>query len=168
MKYTSNEIVWPNTNSLFSLMECYWMRESLKHFSRNFHHQFSTRQSRKWIAKKINTGSLMTLLVFCLISLSSEMLRYMTSTEMEHLTFFPQWHAVQGAHCTWLERCFMQNTKLSSILGIFFFFFFNFILFFNFTILYWFCHISTWICHRYTCVPHPEPSSHLPPSTISL
>ena len=22
--------------------------------------------------------------------------------------------------------------------------------FFNFTILYWFCHISTWICHRYT------------------
>ena len=34
--------------------------------------------------------------------------------------------------------------------------FFNLILFFNFTILYWFCHISTWIRHRYTCVPHPE------------
>ena len=33
---------------------------------------------------------------------------------------------------------------------------FLFILFFNFTILYWFCHISTWIHHRYTCVPHPE------------
>ena len=32
------------------------------------------------------------------------------------------------------------------------FFFFNFILFFNFTILYWFCHISKWIRHRYTCV----------------
>ena len=31
------------------------------------------------------------------------------------------------------------------------------ILFFNFTILYWFCHISTWIRHRYTCVPHPKP-----------
>ena len=30
------------------------------------------------------------------------------------------------------------------------FFFFNLILF-NFTILYWFCHISKWICHRYTC-----------------
>jgi len=39
------------------------------------------------------------------------------------------------------------------------FFFFFFLLFFNFTILYWFCHISTWIHHRYTCVPHPEPSS---------
>ena len=40
--------------------------------------------------------------------------------------------------------------------------------FFNFTILYWFCHISKWICHRYTCVPHPEPSSLLPPHTIPL
>ena len=42
--------------------------------------------------------------------------------------------------------------------GRFFFPFFFFFLF-NFTILYWFCHISKWICHRYTCVPHPEPSS---------
>ena len=42
---------------------------------------------------------------------------------------------------------------------------FNFILFLNFTILYWFCQISKWICHRYTCVPYPEPSSLLrPPS----
>ena len=40
--------------------------------------------------------------------------------------------------------------------------------FFNFTILYWFCHISKWICHRYTCVPHPEPSSLLPPHIIPL
>ena len=44
--------------------------------------------------------------------------------------------------------------------------YFYFILFFNFTILYWFCHISTWIRHRYTRVPHPEPSSLLPPRTI--
>ena len=47
------------------------------------------------------------------------------------------------------------------------YFFFNFILFFNFTILYWFCHISKWIHHRYTCVPHPEPSL-LPPHTLPL
>ena len=45
---------------------------------------------------------------------------------------------------------------------------FLFLLFFNFTILYWFCHISKWILHRYTCVPHPEPSSFLPPHTIPL
>ena len=38
-------------------------------------------------------------------------------------------------------------------------FFLNFILFFIFAILYWFCHISTCIHHRYTRVPHPEPSS---------
>jgi len=41
-----------------------------------------------------------------------------------------------------------------------------YILFFSFTILYWFCHISTWIHHRYTRVPHPEPSSLLPPRTL--
>ena len=46
--------------------------------------------------------------------------------------------------------------------------FFFFILFFTFTILYWFCHISTWILQRYTRVPHPEPSSLLPPCTIPL
>ena len=40
--------------------------------------------------------------------------------------------------------------------------------FFFFTILYWFCHTSTWIHHRYTCVPHPEPPSLLPPCTIPL
>ena len=45
-------------------------------------------------------------------------------------------------------------------------FFLNFILFLNFTILYWFCQILKWICHRYTCVPHPEPSSLLPPHTL--
>ena len=40
--------------------------------------------------------------------------------------------------------------------------------FFYFTILYWFCHISTCIRHRCTRVPHPEPSSHVPPHTIPL
>jgi len=44
----------------------------------------------------------------------------------------------------------------------------NFILFLNFKILYWFCQISKWIHHRYTCVPHPEASSLLPPHTIPL
>ena len=46
----------------------------------------------------------------------------------------------------------------------FLFFFFLF----NLTILYWFCHISKGIFHRYTCVPHPEPSSLLPPHTIPM
>ena len=50
----------------------------------------------------------------------------------------------------------------------FYYYFLNFILFLNFTMLYQFCQISKWIRHRYTCVPHPEPSSLLPPRTIPL
>ena len=52
----------------------------------------------------------------------------------------------------------------------FFFHFFLILFLFLFysTILYWFCQISKWICHRYTCVPHPETSSLLPPHTIPL
>ena len=49
-----------------------------------------------------------------------------------------------------------------------FFLFSDFLLFLNFTILYWFCHISKWIRHRHTRVPHPEPSSLLPPHTLPL
>ena len=46
------------------------------------------------------------------------------------------------------------NDSISKDFILFFFFnFLNFILF-NFTILYWFCHISKWICHRCTCVLH--------------
>ena len=56
--------------------------------------------------------------------------------------------------------------------SLFFFFqiqyFFNIILFLNFTVLYWLCQISKRIRHRYTCVPHPEPSSLLTPHTIPL
>ena len=37
-----------------------------------------------------------------------------------------------------------------------------------FTTLYWFCHTSTWIRHGCTCVPKPEPPSHLRPHTIPL
>ena len=43
-----------------------------------------------------------------------------------------------------------------------------FIFIFFYFIWSWFCHISTWIRHRYTRVPHPEPSSLLPPRTILL
>ena len=40
-----------------------------------------------------------------------------------------------------LYICFLQPAFI-------FLFFLNFILFFNFTLLYWFCHISKWIRHR--------------------
>ena len=52
--------------------------------------------------------------------------------------------------------------------NLFFSFFKNFILFLNFTKLYYVCQISKCIRHRYTCVPHPDPSFLLPPHTIPL
>ena len=65
----------------------------------------------------------------------------------------------------WYQRIELDDfTFLQSL----FFYFCNCILFLKFTILYWFCQISKWIHHRYTCVPHPEPSSLLPHHTIPL
>ena len=61
----------------------------------------------------------------------------------------------------------LECTEIRGNFILFIYLFLNFILF-NFTILYWFCHISKWICHRYICVPYPEPSSLLPSHTIPL
>ena len=60
----------------------------------------------------------------------------------------------------------ISSVSVRSIPFLSFFLIFYFI--FNLKTLYWFCHISTWIRHRYTHVPHPEPSSLLPPRTIPL
>ena len=70
-----------------------------------------------------------------------------------------KWDALYNTLCFFLF-CFL--------FFFLFFLFFYCILFLNFTILYWFCQISKWIHHRYTCVPHPEPSSLLPPHTLLL
>ena len=52
---------------------------------------------------------------------------------------------------------------------LFFFLIYLFYLVDNyFTILYWVCHTPTWISHGCTCVPNPEPPSHLPPHSILL
>ena len=50
--------------------------------------------------------------------------------------------AVQQFVFSYLKKYYVATRGLFSAN-----FFFNFILF-NFTILYWFCHISKWICHR--------------------
>ena len=79
-----------------------------------------------------------------------------------------------STHDYWKNHSFdqmdlCQQSNVSPFyLFIFMILFFYFILFLNFTILYWFCQISKWIHHRYICVPHPEPSSLLPPHTIPL
>ena len=56
---------------------------------------------------------------------------------------------------------------------LFFLFFFKKFIYFSWrliTLQYCsgFCHILTWISHGCTCVPHPEPPSHLPPHPIPL
>ena len=62
---------------------------------------------------------------------------------------------------TWLKRLSMHA----------FLFFFFLIIYFNWrliTLQYCsgLCQTLTWISHRRTCVPHPEPPSHLPPHPI--
>ena len=52
------------------------------------------------------------------------------------------------------------------LLYISFSFFLSF--FFNFKILYWFCHTLTWIYHGCICIPHPKHPSHLLPHPIPL
>ena len=66
-----------------------------------------------------------------------------------------------GDHCCIYEFLFKKNS-------LFIYFLIKLIDLVYFTILYWFCHTSTGICDRCTRVPHPEPSSHLPPHTIPL
>ena len=73
--------------------------------------------------------------------------------QFQHCNIKKFWDGEDG--CTITEQCTVC-------------YFFKFILFFNFTMLYWFCHISTWIRRRYPRVPHSESSSLFPPRTISL
>ena len=101
---------------------------------------------------------------------------------MSEVWFSPHPYLQSILRCMWLSSYmihsyvftdnqilkFKVSQFLKKLLQTAFFFFFNFILFLNFTILYWFCQISKWIRHRYTYVPHPEPSSLFPPHTIPL
>ena len=69
--------------------------------------------------------------------------------------FIPLWLIHPWWYFSQLSVIFLHNYLL-------------FLLFFYFTILYWFCHTSTCILHGCTRVPNPEPLSHLPPHTIPL
>ena len=64
------------------------------------------------------------------------------------------------------------TSRILLFLSIFYLIFFSFIFISGrlITLQYYsvFCHILTWISHGFTCVPHPEPPSHLPPHPIPL
>ena len=75
-----------------------------------------------------------------------------------------------------LNLCSLTSVHHSALSGLIehlltFLFFKQKFIYFNWrliTILQCFCHSLTWICHRCTCVPHPEPPSHLPLPIPSL
>ena len=71
-----------------------------------------------------------------------------------------------------LEKCpwiLLINTVMNTP-SILFFFSFIFISWRLITLQYWsgFCHTLTWISHGFTCIPHPNPHSHLPLHPIPL
>ena len=105
-------------------------------------------------------------MIFVVVSVK-RLSRVFTSVYFCSLTspylFYLEWYWLFLAISNFPHKCLNRFFILHKNRCLNFFF-----LFFNFTILYWFCHISTWICHRYTRVPHPEPSSLLPPRTIPL
>ena len=63
----------------------------------------------------------------------------------------------------------IEGETMATVRDSFFFFSFFYWLEANyFTTLQWFCHTLTWISHGFTCVPHPDPPSHLPLHLIPL
>ena len=77
----------------------------------------------------------------------------------------------------WTFKSLLQHhSSKTSILFLSFFFFF--LHFFPFIFISWrlttlqyctgFCHTLTWIRHGFTCVPHPDPPSHLSTQPIPL
>ena len=87
---------------------------------------------------------------------------------------------LQGTHLKYPEKFkFLCSLILTSsvfyflhyttgcLFCLFIYFYFNWRLI---TLQYYggFCHTLTWISHGCTCVPHPDPPSHLPPHPIPL
>ena len=58
--------------------------------------------------------------------------------------------------------------KVMNILYIYIKYFESFIYLFLIFICSGFCHTLKWNSHGFTCVPHPDPSSHLPPHPLPL
>ena len=71
----------------------------------------------------------------------------------------------------WYMSFSVWLTSLSIIIFSFFFFFHLFFISWRLITLQYcsgFCHKLTWISHGFTCVPHPDPPSHLPLHPIPL
>ena len=70
---------------------------------------------------------------------------------------------LQSSHSQWYTTWYLICGRLKINMVILFFYFFIFIFYCS-----GFCHTLKWISHGFTCVPHPNPSSHLPLHPIPL
>ena len=75
-----------------------------------------------------------------------------------------------GQYCGF-RFLFLFAVCWAEILSLFFIFIY-FILFYFFVFIFFycsgFCHTFKWISHGFTCVPHPDPPSHLPLHPLPL
>ena len=73
-------------------------------------------------------------------------------------------------HFAFLDFFFPGMVLISASFFVFFFFPFIFISWRLITLQYCsgFCHTFTWINHGFTCIPYPDPPSHLPLHLIPL
>ena len=94
-------------------------------------------------------------------------------------TLTPVWLLVKAsgwANQEYLHSKYLTLELILSSLWIKAFYFYYY--YFSFIFISWrliilqycsgFCHTLTWISHGFTCVPHPDPSSRLPPHPIPL
>ena len=70
-----------------------------------------------------------------------------------------QWRIISLLSRLWKEEAYLKFVFYSWVTLLSFFFFFN---------CSGLCHTLKWISHGFTCVPHPNPPSHLPLHPIPL
>ena len=94
-----------------------------------------------------------------------------------HLNYPKDHKSISETAYICIRNNFLTNTSLlHDAISLFFFFLYKIFSFFFFiswrliTLQYCsgFCHTLKWISHGFTCVPHPDPPSHLPLRLIPL
>ena len=80
--------------------------------------------------------------------------------------------------CPLIHSLHLHSYSANSFICNIFVKFFKIIIIFSFIFISWrlislqycsvFCHTLTWVSHGFTCVPHPDPPSRLPPHPIPL
>ena len=102
---------------------------------------------------------------------------YLTTEQQQYKEQFsfilPNKHWLQVLLIHWNKVKYSLYPLSLNLPNSFFYFFFIFLIFISWrliTLQYCsgFCHTLKWISHGFTCVPHPDPPSHLPLHPIPL